>query len=121
MRSLFVCMLLVASFAFAQTDRATITGTVTDPAGAVVANAPMELRGTETGSVYPAVSSATGNYTFTQIPVGAYELSVTVPGFKRYVRQNIRVQAAQVLGLDIGLEVGAATESVTVSAEVSLL
>jgi hypothetical protein len=94
---------------------------VTDPAGAVVVAAPLELKGAETGVSYQAVSSATGNFTFSQLPVGTYELSVTVPGFKRYVRQNIRVQAAQTLGLDIALEVGAASESVTVSAEVSLL
>jgi hypothetical protein len=120
MRLSLACLLLSIAV-FAQTDRGTVTGTLTDPAGAVVAAAPIELKGAETGTAYPTVSSATGNYTFTQIPIGTYELSVTVPGFKKYLRQNIRVQAAQTLGLDITLEVGAANESVTVNAEVSLL
>jgi hypothetical protein len=113
--------LILSMAAFAQTDRGTITGLVTDPAGAVVANAQLELRGTETGTTYPAATSATGNYTFSQLPVGPYELTLSVPGFKRFVRQNLRVQGAQTIGVDIQLEVGAATESVTVSAEVSLL
>src|ERR1700692_1398738 len=65
--------------AFAQGDRGTITGTVSDPAGAVVAAAPVEIRNVETGSLYRTASSATGNYTLAQLPAGQYELSVTVP------------------------------------------
>src|SRR5258708_37180476 len=123
MRSLRLCslLILVAIGVVGQTDRGTVTGTVTDPARAGLANATLELKGSETGAAYPSTTSATGNYTFTQVPVGTYELTVTVPGFKKFVRQNIRVQAAQTVGVDIALEVGSATESVTVSAEVSLL
>jgi hypothetical protein len=112
---------LLASVAFAQGDRATITGTISDPAGAVVANAPIEAKNTQTGAVYQAASTATGNYTLSQLPVGSYEVTVAVPGFKKYVRQNIVLQVAQVLRQDIGLEVGSASEAVTVSAEVTLL
>src|ERR1700681_3642291 len=82
---------------FGQSDRGTITGTVSDPAGAVVANVPIEARNAETGAVYQAGSSATGNYTLTQLPAGTYELSVSVPGFKRFVRVGIDVPVAQVL------------------------
>src|SRR4051812_41159745 len=118
---LFICAVVFALITWAQTDRGTITGMVTDPAGAAVPNAVMELKGTETGTTYPAESSATGNYTFSQLPVGLYELSVTVPGFKKFVRQNIRVQGAQTVGVDIQLEIGTSSESVTITAEVSLL
>ena len=69
----------------------------------------------------PSVSTGTGNYTVTQLPIGSYELSATVQGFKRYERQNLTLAAAQVLRLDIPLEIGASTEAVTVSAESSLL
>ena len=106
---------------FAQGDRGTITGTIADPAGAVVANAPVEARNPSTGSVTQVASTATGNYTLANLPAGQYELKVTVPGFKTYVRQNIDVQVAQTLRIDIALEVGSASESVTVTAEVSLL
>jgi hypothetical protein len=123
MRSLArgVCFCLIASIAFAQGDRGTITGTIADPAGAVVSNAPVEARNSETGAVYQAATTATGNYTLSQLPAGTYELTVTVPGFKKYVRQNISVQVAQVQRLDIALEVGSASESVTVTEAVALL
>jgi hypothetical protein len=107
--------------AFAQGDRGNITGTVLDPAGAVVANAMIQARNTATGNVYQAATTETGNYNFSQLPVGSYELSVTVPGFKKFIRQGLTVQVAQTLGVDIPLEVGAATEAVTVTAEASML
>src|SRR2546422_688675 len=85
-----LCLSLVTLPVFAQSDRGTITGTIADPAGAVVASAPIEVRNVETGAMYQVGSSATGNYVV-QVPTGNYELSVTVPGFKRYIRQNIAV------------------------------
>jgi hypothetical protein len=106
---------------FAQSDRGTITGTISDPAGAVVANAAVEARNTETGAVYPVAASDTGNYTIVQLPSGNYELTVTVAGFKKYVRSGLIVQAAQTIRVDATLEVGSATESVTVSGEATLL
>jgi hypothetical protein len=123
MRSLTatLCLLLFAIAAFAQSDRGTITGSVTDTTGAVVANAQIQAKQLDTGALFPTTSTETGNYTLTQLPVGPYEISVTVPGFKKFVRSGITVQVAQVLRIDIPLEVGAASESVTVSAEASLL
>src|SRR5258708_1714935 len=123
MRSLgvAVCLLAIAFAVFAQTDRGTITGTVSDPAGAVVPNSAIEARNTETGAVYPVAASATGNYTIAQLPAGAYELSVTVPGFKKYVRTGLIIQAAQTIRVDATLEVGNAAESVTINAEAPLL
>lgn len=120
--SIFVCGLLLSAVAgLAQNDRGTITGTVADPAGAVVPNAAIEARHLETGAIYRAGTSATGNYTLAQLPTGTYEISVTAMGFKRYVRSDIQVLVAQVLRIDIPLEVGAATESVTVTEQASLL
>jgi hypothetical protein len=115
------CLFLFSVAAFAQSDRGTITGTIADPAGAVVASAPVEARNVETGAVYRAASSATGNYTLSQLPAGTYEMSVTVPGFKRFVRQNVVVSVAGTLRIDIELEVGATSESVTVTEAAPLL
>jgi hypothetical protein len=105
----------------AQSDRGTITGTIADPAGAVVANGPIEAKNAGTGAAFQAASSETGNFTLPQLPVGNYEISVAVAGFKKYVRQNITVGVAQTVRVDIVLEVGSATESVTVSEQSSLL
>ena len=116
-----VSLCLFAGTGFSQTDRGTITGTVSDPAGAVVSAATIEAKNAETGAVYQAGTSATGNYTLAQMPVGTYEISVTVPGFKKVVRPGIIVSVAQTVRVDFTLEVGAATESVTVQAEAPLL
>jgi len=124
MRSLFAalcCLLLIASAAWAQSDRGTITGTVADASGAMIPDAPIEAKNIETGAVYQAASSDTGNYTLAQLPVGTYQIAVTVPGFKKYLRTGLRVSVAQTLRVDVSLELGDIAETVTVSAEAPLL
>jgi hypothetical protein len=106
---------------FAQSDRGTITGTISDPAGAVVASAAIEARNVATGSVSAVASSATGNYTIAQLPAGNYQLTITVPGFKKFVRPGLVVEVAATLRVDATLEVGAATESVTVTEATPML
>ena len=99
--------LLFALTIFAQSDRGTITGTIADPAGAVVAGAKVEARNSRPAPLYEVASTDTGNYTLSQLPAGTYEMSITVPGFKKFVRQNITVQVAGTLRIDVVLEVGA--------------
>ena len=115
--SVFVC----ASAALAQSDRGTITGTIADPAGAVIASAAVEAKNVATDAVYDVTSSATGNYTISQLPVGTYDLTVSVAGFKRFVRPGLVVEVAGTLRVDAILEVGSNTESVTVEAAAPLL
>ena len=74
--------LLLLSTLFAQSDRGAITGTIADPAGAVVAGAQVEAKHVDSGTVYNVASTATGNFTLAQLPIGSYELTVTVTGFK---------------------------------------
>ena len=112
---------LFAVAAFAQADRGTITGTITDPVSAVVPNANVVAVNSETQAQYTTVTTGTGNYTLAQLPAGVYSVSVEVPGFKKFIQQGIRVQVATVDAVDIKLEVGAATESVTITADAPLL
>jgi hypothetical protein len=119
--SLVAIFLLSASAGFGQTVLATVTGTITDQGGAVVANAPVSLRNVETGQVYTGASSDTGNYTVTQLPVGGYNLTVTVAGFKTFEHNNFHLSADQTLREDVPLQVGQSSESVTVTADSSLL
>lgn len=123
MKRLICCvgLFFLVSAAFAQTDRGTITGTISDPAGAVIAAATIEAKNVDTGALYPTASSGTGNYTIAQLPAGTYDLSVTVPGFKKYVRQGLRVEVAANDRIDVTLEVGSNTESITVEAAAPLL
>ena len=110
---LLLAALSITGSLFGQAATGTITGTITDPAGAVVAAAAIEVKNTETGQVYPTVSTETGAYTVPNLPVGPYQVIVTVQGFKRYNRTGVTLSAAQTLGIDVPLEVGAATESVS--------
>lgn len=105
----------------AQSDRGTITGTVADPAGAVVPGASMTLRNTETGAVYESKTTDTGNYTLPSLPAGVYELDVVAAGFTKYIQEGIRVQIATTERIDVRLALGASTESVTVTADAPLL
>ncbi|HYK59378.1 MAG TPA: carboxypeptidase-like regulatory domain-containing protein [Bryobacteraceae bacterium] len=107
--------------AFGQAGTGTITGTVTDPAGAVVANAAVEVRNAETNVPYPTVTTETGAYTVPRLPPGPYSVTVSASGFKKLTRSGLTVNAGQTLPLDLALEVGSAAESVTVTAEATLL
>src|SRR5690242_7001464 len=97
LRRITPCLLLFAGAMFAQSDRGTITGTVTDRTGAIVGNAQIQAKQLETGAVFPTISTDTGNYTLVQLPVGSYEVTVSVAGFKTFVRSGITVQVAQTL------------------------
>src|SRR5262249_2114830 len=116
-----IALLLCAVTVAAQTDRGTITGAVSDASGAVIPGATVKAKNLATGIVYTAGSSETGNYTLPQLPAGSYELAVTLPGFKRFVRPTIIVNVAQVIRVDATLEVGTAGEQVTVEAAAPLL
>lgn len=115
------CMVLILGATFAQSSRGTLTGTIMDSAGAVVPGATIEIKNTETGAQYQTVSTQTGNYTLAELPAGVYQLSTSVTGFKRFIRTGLTVLPAQVLRIDIALEVGAITETVTVNADAPLL
>jgi hypothetical protein len=114
------CLFLLMLPMFAQSDRGTITGTVSDPAGAVVAGASIQVRNVETGALYQVGTSSTGNYVV-PVPTGNYELSVNVQGFKKYLRPNLVVPVAQTVRIDVVLEIGSSTESVTVTDATPLL
>ncbi len=120
-RLMLAAVLLTASLGFGQTSLATVTGTIADATGAILANAPVEVRNLANGQIFKASSSDTGNYTLSQLPIGDYDLNVTVPGFKSYSRTGFHLAASQTMREDVTLEVGQTTESVTVTAEASLL
>jgi hypothetical protein len=105
----------------AQVDRGTITGKVMDPSGAVVPGADITATNTETGVVTKTLSNDEGLYTLPNIPIGKYEIKFALAGFKTFSRTGIEVTVAQTVRLDVTLETGQLTETVTVSADASLL
>jgi Carboxypeptidase regulatory-like domain/TonB dependent receptor len=116
-----LCSLLIPVAAFSQAGNGTITGTITDATGASIANASVQVANTETGTVFSAVSTQTGNYAAPSLQPGPYSISVAVNGFKKYTRNGVTLAVAQTLNIDIPLEVGANTDVITVSAEATLL
>ena len=109
------CLFTVATFA--QSDRGTITGTVSDPANAVIPGASVLATNTENGSQFETVTTATGNYTIAGMPAGMYNLTVTSDGFNRFIQQGLRIQVAMTARVDVILQVGSTTESITITAD----
>ena len=120
-RTVLASCLLLAAIAFGQSDRGAITGTIADPSGAVVAIAKIGLRNIDNGATYTAGATATGNYELPQIPTGNYEFTVTADGFKRYIKQGIFLPVGQTARIDVSLEVGATSDTVTVTETAPLL
>jgi hypothetical protein len=94
-----------------------IAGLVTDPSGAVISGATVTLTNSATGEKRTTVTTATGNYRFPELPVvGTYAVSVSPKGFKSTKIQGIVVSVGITASADLKLELGAATEQVTVEA-----
>ena len=103
-------LLLLSVAALAQSDRGTITGTVKDPADAVVVGATVIARNLGTGAEHRTVTTETGNYTLASLPAGDYELQVETSGFKKHIAQGVKVQLNQTTRINATLEVGSASE-----------
>ncbi|HSU32914.1 MAG TPA: carboxypeptidase regulatory-like domain-containing protein [Bryobacteraceae bacterium] len=112
-RTLVVCLWL-ASVLSAQTETGQIAGTVTDPTGAGVPNAPVEVKSATTGAIRTTTTSRAGDYTVTNLLPGTYQLTVAVSGFET-VRQNADVTVGSRTGLDLRLKVGSASTVVQVN------
>ncbi|HWB95848.1 MAG TPA: carboxypeptidase regulatory-like domain-containing protein, partial [Bryobacteraceae bacterium] len=114
-----ICVLLLALgcaiSATAQTDRATVTGTVTDSTGAVMPNASVTMTNAGTKAVFTTPTNGNGVYTIPSLPVGLYTLEVRHEGFKTYTRTGIAPVAGQVITADVRMDVGEAAETVTVT------
>ncbi len=95
-------------------DTASITGTVTDPSGATVANAQVTIASPERGITRTAAANGSGDYLFAALPVGKYDMTVTAQGFKKYQANGIKLDVGQKARNDVHLQVGAAQEQVTV-------
>ena len=112
--ALTLVALVAAPLAYAQ-FRASIEGSVLDPSGAVVPNASLTLTNKETSRQAKTKASSEGFYRFSNLAPGTYALTAEAPGFKVFHADSISVRAEQMEGVDVRLETGAITESVTVS------
>jgi len=111
----------LAAVTFAQDVTARIDGQVVDPAGAVVMGATITLTNTKTGEVRTVESNDSGQYTLTLIQPGIYDMSVKAQGFKEYLSKGLELNVNDRKTINIPLETGAVSESVTVTAEAPLI
>ena len=119
--ALLVCLLACASSAQSDIGGATLNGAIVDPSGANVAGAKVTVSNAATGFTRTTGSNEAGLYNFSRLPVGTYEVSVEVQGFKLSKRTGVQLGIGAVATLNISLEIGAAQEQVSVTSEVPIV
>ncbi len=120
-RAASLLLVLAVSAVFAQEFRATLTGEVTDPSGATVGQAQVLAVNRDTQQNYPATTTDKGVYFIPYVLPGTYTVTVTAPGFKKQVQDNVVLQAGKSTGLNIALALGTATQTVQVTSAPPLI
>jgi hypothetical protein len=120
---LLICLLalLWPAQAAAQAVSGTILGSATDASGATVAGVRITLTHTQTGLTRVVASDSEGEYVAPSLPPGAYTISAEAPGFKKLLLANVQLNVDQKARVDLKLDVGATTESVTVEGSAPLV
>ena len=114
-------LLIFSSALTAQEFRGTLSGLVTDPSGAVVPRAEVRAVNQATRQVYTATTTTSGDYIIPYVLPGTYTVSVAADGFKTKVQDNVVLPAGASPVLNVTMEIGASTETITVSGTAELL
>jgi hypothetical protein len=117
----FILLLCAGSVALAQAGRGSISGLVSDPGGALVAGAQVVLLNPATGATQHTVTSGAGLYTFISLNPGVYRVTASQTGFKSIAQDKVTVTVDQVTEVNITLQVGVISETVTVTGGVELV
>ena len=112
---LFTTLLMLATFAWAQTPTGSIQGTVADPQGAAVPGATITVVSNDTDNKKTLTSDGSGRFEIPFLNPGIYTVTVEAKGFRVEKRENVVVQVSQTLPLSFTLAVGANTETVEVT------
>lgn len=118
---LALAAVLLSVYLLAQAGSARITGAVTDPSGAFLTGARVTTTHTATGARQTVITGSDGRYLTLPLRIGTYQVEVEADGFKRTLRPDIVLEIEQTQVLDFQLQLGATSESVSVTAEVPLL
>jgi len=117
--AVLTALFLLARLCSAQSSQANLSGLVRDAQGAVIVGAQVIILNTATAASTTVTTNDSGLYAIRALPIGRYTLSVEKPGFKKLVRTNIALSTGQSLELNLTLDVGAVTESISVAATAS--
>ena len=112
---------LFLGVAFGQINRANLNGTVTDPSGASIPNAQVEVVAPDTGLKRQTTTGSSGVYSISSLPTGSYDLTVTGNGFKTFEERGIELSVGQTRTVNVQLVVGAPTTTVEVRASAQAL
>jgi len=118
---LALCLSLCPCALRAQTTNASITGLVTDPSKAVIADAKVATVNTGTNFRYETATNGAGEYTLAKLPPGTYRIEVEKSGFKKLIKPSVTLHVQDTLAIDFQLPVGAAVETVVVQTGAPLL
>jgi hypothetical protein len=116
-----MALLVIAAVSFAQENRSTISGSVTDATGAAVAKAKVTATETRTGVRTTVNTESSGAYSIPFLPIGEYEISAEAAGFKKFVQSGITLSSGAHPVIDVRLDVGAIVDTVEVHADAPIL
>jgi hypothetical protein len=121
--ALAACLLLVFSSSGlrAQSTNASLTGRITDPSKAFIADAKIAAFSTATNLRYETTTNTSGEYYLTNLPPGSYRLEIEKPGFKKVIKPDVILHVQDALAIDFEMTLGSATESITVESGARLL
>ena len=119
--TLVVCLSALGVMGYSQEFRASISGHVLDKSGASVPQARVQAIDKSTGDTTSALTDSSGSYTIPLLKPGIYKVTISAPGFKQYVRDNITLTVSQAAGIDAKLELGDVSQTVEVTAEAAML
>ena len=117
----FVALVIGASAALAQTVTGSITGTVTDPSGAVITSAQVVAHNVDTGVDSPTTTNSSGLYRIDSLPIGRYTVTISANGFATGTVTVFNLEALQVANFNVKLTVGGGNSTVEVSAAAPIL
>src|SRR5262245_62662701 len=114
---LILALASVYSAAFGQAVKGSLLGTITDSSGAAAAGATVTITETRTNISATTLTNADGNYAFPNLKDGVYRVEASQKGFKKVVREGVIVDVNTTVRVDLNLQVGDVSESITVAAD----
>jgi hypothetical protein len=120
--SILAFLILFAAISLhAQTTNGSIEGSVTDPSGGAVAGARVTARNMDTGLTQATATTEAGIYSLPNLPPGRYSVTVEAPNLKKYAQEGVTVTTGTAISLNIPMQLGAVSDSITVTADATQL